>query len=193
VLKRPQQLGLRESDVAKLAGLNHSFLHDILRGRSKRTNPEKLSRVATALKVDLQWLLTGLGNLQGMTPFDDGADEDFIAIPYVEARQSIGGGAIVEDEERVGRDFHFRRAWIRDHLKASPSMLRVMAVQGDSMIPTLQDGDVVIVYMTQRSPIPPSVFVLHDGMGLVAKRLEFIPMSDPPRVSIISDNHQYNA
>ena len=46
--------------------------------------------------------------------------------------------------------------------------------------------------MTQRSPNPPGVFVLHDGMGLVAKRLEFIPMSDPPRVRIISDNQQYS-
>ena len=26
------------------------------------------------------------------------------------------------------------------------------------------------------------IFVLHDGMGLVAKRLEHIPNSDPPRV-----------
>jgi phage repressor protein C with HTH and peptisase S24 domain len=29
-------------------------------------------------------------------------------------------------------------------------------------------------------------------MGLVAKRLEHVPMSDPPRVRIISDNHQYS-
>jgi phage repressor protein C with HTH and peptisase S24 domain len=30
-------------------------------------------------------------------------------------------------------------------------------------------------------------------MGLVAKRLEVIPMSEPPKVRIISDNHQYSA
>jgi phage repressor protein C with HTH and peptisase S24 domain len=33
---------------------------------------------------------------------------------------------------------------------------------------------------------------MFNGMGLVAKRLEFIPMSDPPRVRIISDNQQYS-
>lgn len=95
--------------------------------------------------------------------------------------------------DQVGRDFHFRRAWIRERQKASPSLLPVMTIQGDSMIPRLHDGNVVLVDMTQRSPNPPGVFVLHDGMGLVAKRLEFIPMSDPPRVRIISDNHQYSA
>lgn len=30
--------------------------------------------------------------------------------------------------------------------------------------------------------------MLHEGMGLVATRLEHIPNSDPPRVRIISDN-----
>ena len=33
--------------------------------------------------------------------------------------------------------------------------------------------------------------MLHDGMGLVAKRLEHVPSSDPPRVRIISDNLLY--
>jgi len=51
-----------------------------------------------------------------------------------------GSGAVAKDEERVGRNFYFRRAWIRDHLKAAPSMLQIMTVQGESMIQTLQDG-----------------------------------------------------
>ncbi|MBW6496662.1 MAG: S24 family peptidase, partial [Burkholderiaceae bacterium] len=52
-------------------------------------------------------------------------------------------------------------------------------------------GDTVLVDMALRVPNPPGIFVLHDGMGLVAKRLEHIPMSDPPRVRIISDNPLY--
>ena len=51
-----------------------------------------------------------------------------------------GSGAVAKDEERVGRNFYFRRAWIRDYLKAAPSMLQIMTVQGESMIQTLQDG-----------------------------------------------------
>jgi phage repressor protein C with HTH and peptisase S24 domain len=66
-----------------------------------------------------------------------------------------------------------------------------MRVEGDNMMPTLRPGDAVLVDTTRRSPIPPGMFVLHDGMGLVAKRLEYIPSSDPPRVRIISDNPFY--
>jgi phage repressor protein C with HTH and peptisase S24 domain len=45
--------------------------------------------------------------------------------------------------------------------------------------------------MTRRTPNPPGIFVVHDGMGLVAKRLEHVPNSDPPAVRIISDNPLY--
>ena len=42
-------------------------------------------------------------------------------------------------------------------------------------------------------PQPPGIFVLDDGMGLVAERLEHIPNSDPPAVRVISDNPLYPA
>ncbi len=59
------------------------------------------------------------------------------------------------------------------------------------MHPTLQDGDTVLVDLSRRSPVPPGIFVLHDGIGLVAKRLEHIPNSDPPAMRVISDNPIY--
>ena len=189
---RIRQLGMSVADVARASGVNRSFVYDILRGRSQVPNLEKLTRIAQVVKVDLEWLLSGKGRVEGDDPITEDYHNDFVAIQYASARPSMGGGAIVEDEHRVGRDFHFRRSWIRDRLKAAPSMMRVMGVEGDSMTPTLQDGDVVLVDMNQRSPVPPGIFVLHDGMGLVAKRLEYIPMSDPPRLRIISDNQQYS-
>jgi phage repressor protein C with HTH and peptisase S24 domain len=81
--------------------------------------------------------------------------------------------------------------WIKNDLKSEPSNLRIMHVEGDSTTPTLHDGDIVLVDTTRKIPTPPEIFVLHDGMGLVAKRLEHIPQSDPPRVHIISDNSFY--
>ena len=59
------------------------------------------------------------------------------------------------------------------------------------MAPTLLGGDAVLVDMTRQLPNPPGIFVLDDGMGLVAKRLEHVPNSDPPAVRVISDNKLY--
>ena len=188
---RIRQLGMTAADVAALAGVNRSFVYDIMRARSGKPSIERLERVAAVLKVDCDWLLHGVGHVEGRLPFDDRPEDEFIAIAHASARPSMGGGSMLEDEGRPGRDYHFRRSWIRDKLRAAPSMLRVLQVEGDSMLPTLEDGDTVLVDMNQRAPNPPGIFVLHDGMGLVAKRLEHVPLSDPPRLRIISDNALY--
>jgi phage repressor protein C with HTH and peptisase S24 domain len=133
-----------------------------------------------------------MGEVEGERPLLEDPDEAFVAVPSVSVRPSMGGGNLVEEEPAPGRPYHFQRSWIKHDLKADPINLRIMHVEGDSMMPTLHDGDIVLVDMGRRSPTPPGIFVLNDGMGLVAKRLEHIPMSDPPRVRIISDNSLYS-
>jgi phage repressor protein C with HTH and peptisase S24 domain len=187
---RCQQLGLNAGQVAELAGLNRSFVYDIMRGRSEHPNLERLDRVAEVLKVERRWLLHGLGEVEGEAPPLDDPDEGFVAIPSVSVTASMGGGSVVEDELE-GRPYHFQRSWIRHKLRSQPTDLRIMHVEGDSMMPTLHHGDVVLVDLSRRAPTPPGIFVLYDGMGLVAKRLDHIPNSDPPRVRIISDNAFY--
>jgi len=189
---RADQLGISPAHVAELAGVNRSFVYDILRGRSTKPGMEKLEEVSRVLKVERDWLLHGIGDVEGKPPFIDNPDETFVAVAHATPRPSMGGGAVVDETlENPGRAYHFRRSWIRDKLKASPSQLRIMHVQGDSMIPTLNDGDAVLVDMSRKTPSPPGIFVLDDGMGLVAKRLEHIPNSDPSAVRVISDNAVY--
>lgn len=43
-----------------------------------------------------------------------------------------------------------------------------------------------------RSPSPPGIFVVWDGFGLVVKRMEMVPYSDPPKVRLISRNREYS-
>jgi phage repressor protein C with HTH and peptisase S24 domain len=188
---RGRQLGLNAGQIAELARVNRSFVYDIMRGRSENPNLERLDQVATALKVERNWLLHGMGQVEGEVPLLEDPDEAFVAVPYVSVRPSMGGGRVVEEEPLPERPYHFQRSWIKHDLKADPVNLRIMHVEGDSMMPTLHDGDILLVDMGRRAPTPPGIFVLHDGMGLVAKRLEHIPNSEPPRLRIISDNTFY--
>jgi phage repressor protein C with HTH and peptisase S24 domain len=188
---RCEQLSLHAGQVAELAEVNRSFVYDIMRGRSEHPNLERLDRVAQVLKVERRWLLHGLGDVEGDSPIIEDPDQTFVAIPAVAVSASMGGGNVI-DEEPEGKPYHFQRSWIRYKLRAKPADLRIMHVEGDSMMPTLHHGDIVLVDLARRAPTPPGIFVLHDGMGLVAKRLDHIPNTDPPRVRIISDNPLYS-
>ena len=188
---RSQQLGLTAAQVAEIAGVNRSFIYDIIRGKSENPNLQRLEQIASALKVERNWLLHGLGEVDGVSPILENPDLAFVAVPYVQLRPSMGGGNMVDEEPNYGRPYHFQKRWIVQDLKADPLKLRIMHVEGDSMMPTLQNEDIVLVDTGRRIPSPPGIFVLHDGMGLVAKRLEHIPHSDPPMVKIISDNNRY--
>ena len=181
---RCEQLSLHAGRVAELAEVNRSFVYDIMRGRSEHPNLERLDRVAEVLKVERRWLLHGLGEVEGEPPILEDPDQAFVAIASVAVTASMGGGAVVESEED-GRPYHFQRSWIRHKLRAKPADLRIMHVEGDSMLPTLHHGDIVLVDLARRAPTPPGIFVLHDGMGLVAKRLDHIPNTEPPQVRIL--------
>ena len=63
----------------------------------------------------------------------------------------------------------------------------------DSMEPLMSSGDRILIDTSQRVPVPPGIFVIWDGMGLVSKRVEHIPNSDPPKVLIKSVNPEYQA
>lgn len=190
---RAYQLGLKPAHLAEQAGVPRSFIYDILRGRSKRPARETLARVADVLKVDVDWLISGMGRVEGAMPLPLTSDEDFVPIRLAAPRASMGGGAVVDDhEEDTDRTYQFRRIWIEQRLGVKPSSLRLLHVEGDSMAPSLLSGDMVLVDMTRRVPNPPGIFVLNDGHGLVAKRIEAVPNCDPPRIRIISDNPMYS-
>jgi hypothetical protein len=79
-------------------------------------NRGKLADVsADLLKVDLDWLLHGIGDVEGVSPFVENPDEAFVAIAHASPRPAMGGGAVVEEDhgDTAGRAYHFRRSWIR--------------------------------------------------------------------------------
>ena len=69
--------------------------------------------------------------------------------------------------------------------------LRLITISGDSMAPVLEHGDVVMVDCTQTQPSPPGIFIVDDGVGLVAKRLDLVPATQPQLLRLTSENGVY--
>lgn len=177
-----QSRGVTAAQLARRADVRISFLYDILSGKSANPSPVKLARVATSLGVSIQRLLGE--DETGQRPGDD-----YVTIPRIAVDASAGGGTLVTSEEPA-ESYYFRTAWIRDHLGTSPQNLRMLYISGDSMEPTLCHNDIILVDTTKQTPSPPGIFVLFDGMGLIAKRLEYV--AHQKRLRIISDNPQYS-
>lgn len=66
-----------------------------------------------------------------------------------------------------------------------------ITIDGDSMEPLLSSGDWNVLDTSQRVPVPPGIFVIWDGLGLVAKRIEHESNSSPTEVTIKSINPGY--
>lgn len=117
--------------------------------------------------------------------------EGLVAIPEIDVRAAAGAGAIHDGLEETRDVWYFSAPLVRHEFHARPDDLRVITIHGDSMEPLLGSGDRIMVDTSQRVPVPPGIFVVWDGMGLVAKRVEHIPHSDPPKVVIKSVNPEY--
>jgi len=87
-------------------------------------------------------------------------------------------------------------AIIRGRFRVSAQRVRCFEAIGDSMWPTVDDGDAVFVDIGHRVPSPPGIYALADALGgVILKRLEISSgrNEDPVRVRIISDNPKHSA
>lgn len=121
-------------------------------------------------------------------------------IPEIDVKLGAGEGVVGEMiNVRVGEDTHIghkvlaewmlNKDFVKHEAKASPRNTVVMEVIGDSMIPSYQPGDRVLVDMAQTRMLADTVYAISDGTSEPQiKRLQRVPFSDPVRVKIISDN-----
>lgn len=163
---------IRAAEVLRLAGVTEDLMGEDL-------PPSELDRRALAR------VFTG----------DIDSTARMVTVQELDVRVSAGGGSFVEVEsERAAWGFPW--GWVRHDLRLPPGdgwTLEVVTAAGDSMADTIEHGDKVLVNKSDRSPSPPGVFALWDGVATVVKRLEIVPGSTPPKVRVISDNPHYPA
>lgn len=184
--------GLSSAELAKRAGVKTSFLYDIISGKSANPSTVKLARVADILGVNLTYLVGGDQRPYPSSSAKSSPTQDYVIIPRITVNIAAGGGATIVMQQHEEERYHFRQTWIREQLGVSPSDLGLLYVRGDSMEPTLLHNDIIMVDTTKKMPTPPGIFVLFDGFGLVAKRLEYIADESLKTLRIISDNPQYS-
>jgi len=70
--------------------------------------------------------------------------------------------------------WYFPDAIFQHEFRARPDELRMITIDGDSMEPVLGCGDRIILDTNQPVPVTPGIFVIWEGLGLVAKPVEHV-------------------
>lgn len=92
--------------------------------------------------INPTWLLLGEGDPFKTTQPTTQCDVDTVMIPKVAARLAAGMGSIETDGKNIGM-YSFRSDWI--HKKGNVSQMVLMDVTGDSMLPDIKNGDMVLI------------------------------------------------
>ncbi len=109
-----------------------------------------------------------------------------VMVPRLSVQASAGPGSEVEGEFQIGA-YRFDATWLRSLSQARPNALSIIKVSGDSMAPTLADGDDVLV--DRSASLRDGIYVLRRDDTLMVKRLAMAPTSGT--LTISSDNPAY--
>lgn len=110
-------------------------------------------------------------------------------VPIFDVQASAGPGSFVEGYEAVAASLALPPDYLRRITRARLDDLAIISVKGDSMAPTLNDDDIVMLDRSKVSTAYDGLFVLRFDEALHVKRLA--RGSKRGHVLIISDNKDY--
>lgn len=176
-----EERGEDYAGLSRLLGRNAAYVQQyIKRGSPKRLSEEDRQRLARYFGVSEQVL---------GAPDAGRAEAAPVAVPMLDVGASAGAGAAV-GAERTRAHVAFDPVWLRKVASGGPDGLSVIRVEGDSMLPTLADGDEILVDRCDgRQRLRDGIYVLRLDGALMVKRLAFNPAART--VTIRSDNAAY--
>lgn len=153
---------------------------------------DNLVRIQEVTGISVQWLATGqepmvLGAEGNRLPAVAGQVDGFVYVPRYDVRAGAGAGQIVESENLKGF-VAFREDWVRTRLRRNPINLKVIEAFGDSMSPTISDGDIMLVDTSEDRVRGAAIYIVLAGNEVIVKRVE---LKIDGTLEVKSDNPAY--
>ena len=111
----------------------------------------------------------------------------YIEVPRYDVRASAGGGAVIHDEAIVDH-LAFRREWVVQQMGLDPKSLALITVRGDSMMGTIDHGDMVLLDVRPGQSYSDGIYIIQLSGALLCKRLHYTLSG---MVEVLSDNPKY--
>ena len=168
--------------LSRMLGRNPAYIQQyVRRGVPKRLKEAERRKLARYFAIS--------ESLLGGPAEENGGSGGLVPVRRVAVRASAGPGALVAGE--VAKPyFGFDARWLKSITGTAPSKLSIIRVEGDSMAPTLNAGDDILVDpadCTER--LRDGIYVLRVDEALIVKRIAIHPVGR--RVTVQSDNPAY--
>ena len=162
--------------LSRLIGRNAAYIQQFVkRGTPKRLSEADRETLARYFNVPESLL----GGKEAPAP------ADLIAVPRLDVGASAGPGSF-DLAERARELIAFPPRLLRDLGARDPAALSLIRVTGDSMRPTLNDGDDILVDRSDAAErLRDGIYVLRIEDALLVKRIALGPSG---RIAIRSDN-----
>lgn len=112
--------------------------------------------------------------------------DDFALVPVYDPQASAGRRSCVESAQQTGH-LAFRKDWLRDK-GLQVKHLAVITAKGDSMEPTISDGDILLIDTSIDKIVDDTLYILQADHHLIVKRIQ---QALDGTLIIISDNQRY--
>lgn len=177
--------------LSRLLGRNAAYIQQyIKRGSPRKLDEEDRRTLARYFGVDEALLgapdvtapITGLAG--------NSSKNNILAfVPRLELEAAAGAGALAGSERAAG-SIGFDRRWLRA-LGLLPENLSIIEVKGESMVPTLNNGDAIMVDRADRADrLRDGIYVLRLDEALMVKRVALSPRKGGT-LTVSSDNPHY--
>jgi hypothetical protein len=168
--------------LSRMLGRNPAYIQQFIRrGVPRRLKEEERRKLARYFSIS-ESLLGG--------PADDPAGPPgLLSVKRHPVAVSAGPGSLVVEE--LGKPyFAFDERWLKGLTPTPPSRLSIVRVEGDSMSPTLNSGDDILVDLGDDGErLRDGIYVLRADEVVVVKRIAIHPVAR--RVTVQSDNPAY--
>lgn len=168
--------------LSRMLGRNSAYIQQFVRrGVPKRLKEEERRKLARYFSISESVL--------GGPPEEGEAANDLVSVKRHPIAVSAGPGAIVSEEH--GKPyFAFDQRWLRALTPSPASNLSIVRVEGDSMSPTLNAGDDLLVDLGDAADrLRDGIYVLRIDDAVVVKRIALNPLGR--LVTVQSDNPAY--
>lgn len=164
IAKAREAAGMNQSELARALQVKHQAVQKWESGGSPRN--ARLTEIAQALGVSVAYLVSDAEQASEVLP-----EVAFLSVPMLANDASMGPGSDDHAEDVMTGVIRLTDHFVREYVRPSrPESLRFIHAYGDSMAPTLNSGDVLLVDTGAKDIDIDGIYVLRAHGRLFVKR-----------------------